>query len=401
MALTMSANSRAEVLAKCKARYQGRGKQGRGRLLDEVCALCGYERKYANKLLSGKRIPSGRRSGGPAATYGDEHRAVLKTIWLAAEQPCGKRLVGVVPVWLPHYEQQHGKLTGTIRRELLTMSAASIDRLLKPCRLQHGAKRRCGTKPGGLLKQQIAVRCGPWEVTGPGWIEADTVSHCGGSAQGDFVWSVTLTDIHTQWTETRAVWNKGAAGVLAAIADIETQLPFKLRGFDSDNGNEFINWHLYAYFKQRSEVINLTRSREYRKNDNAHVEQKNWSHVRQLTGYDRLDQPQQAVLLNRLYTELWNRFRNYFCPVMKLVSKTRDGGKIKRGYDQAQTPFQRLRHCLGARHPAIRKLTAELKALNPFTLKQQVETGLRAVWRPRTVVSARPTASLQQPFSVS
>jgi hypothetical protein len=141
-------------------------------------------------------------------------------------------------------------------------------------------------------RSQVAVRSGPWEVDGPGWLEGDTVAHGGESIGGDFVWTLTLTDIHTQWTETRAVWNKGVAGVQAAVADIEVGLPFKLLGFDSDNGSEFLNWHLHDYFKRRKEVVNFTRSREYKKNDNAHVKQKNWTHVRQLVGYQQLDQPE-------------------------------------------------------------------------------------------------------------
>jgi hypothetical protein len=282
-----------------RQRYHGRDKTGRGLLVDEACALCGYSRKHALKVLNG-RLPIGgqapvARRGGRRPRYGEAHRQVLKSIWLTAEQPCGKRLVGALALWVPAYEREYGRLARALRREVLAMSAASLDRVLKPCRVAAGARRRCGTKPGSLLKQQVAVRCGPWDVDGAGWVEGDTVAHGGGSTDGDFVWTVTLTDIHTQWTvsfggnhtppptpnevkQTRAVWNKGADGVKAAIADIETKLPFKLLGFDSDNGGEFLNWHLHAYFKERPEVVNFTRSREYKKNDNAHVERKSWGH---------------------------------------------------------------------------------------------------------------------------
>jgi hypothetical protein len=367
-----------------RERYAGRGKAGRGRLVDAVCQLCGYSRKHALKVLNGTLPVRGERNGrrgGRPRRYGAAPLAVLKVIWLAAEQPCGQRLVGALPLWLPHYQRVHGRLAPGLRRDLLAMSAASLNRLLQPCRVRYGSKRRCGTKPGGLLKQQVAVRCGPWAVTGPGWLEADTVAHCGGSLAGDLVWSVTLTDLHTQWTETRAVWNKGASGVLAAIADMERTLPFPVLGVDSDNGSEFLNWHLHDYFKQRPVPINFTRSREYQKNDNAHVEQKNWTHVRQLVGYDRLGHPEQAVRLNELYTGSWNRFRNYFCPVMKLSGKTRAGGRIKRRYDTAKTPFQRLAECLGAHHPTIRQLQTEFDQLDPFALKTQLQRQLKALWQ--------------------
>jgi hypothetical protein len=180
-----------------------------------------------------------------------------------------------------------------------------MDRLLRPCRVSLGSRGRCGTRPGTLLRQQIPIRTEHWDVSGPGWLEADTVAHCGESMAGDFCWSVTLTDVHTQWTETRAIWNRGQHAVQQRIAEIEAALPFAILGFDCDNGGEFINWHLSDYFRLRKSAVAFTRSRAYRKNDNARVEQKNWTHVRQLVGYDRLGEPAQAELLNDLYVQEW------------------------------------------------------------------------------------------------
>ena len=219
-----------------------------------------------------------------------------------------------------------GTLPEALRQDLLTISAATLDRRLKPLRVSH-PKGLGGTKPGALLKTQIPIRTHHWDETLPGFVEADTVAHCGNSLAGDFVWSLTLTDIVTGWTECRATWNKGATGVLEQIQAIEALLPFPLRGFDCDNGSEFLNHHLVRYFGNHPGQPAFTRSRPYRKNDNAHVEQKNWTHARHLFGYDRLDQPELMALMNHVYSDLWCPLQNHFCPSLKLKSKHRDGAK--------------------------------------------------------------------------
>ena len=200
----MSATSRREVVEQARGRYGGRGKAGRSRLLDEICPLCGYERKYASKLLRGRRPiagESGRRRGGSQRIYGAAEREVIKKIWLSAEQPCGKRLKAAMPLWLPFYEKRHGQLESKVKAKVLAASAATIDRLLAPCRITLGSRRRCGTRPGTLLRSQIPIRTEHWELSGPGFIEADTVAHCGESMAGEFCWSITPTDVHTQWTK--------------------------------------------------------------------------------------------------------------------------------------------------------------------------------------------------------
>jgi hypothetical protein len=197
------------------------------------------------------------------------------------------------------------------------------------------------------LRKDIPVRTEHWDVAGPGWVEADTVAHCGESMAGDFCWSLTVTDVHTQWTETRAIWNKGQHEVLRRIEEIEKTLAFPILGFDSDNGGEFLNWHLRDYFLEREKPVAFTRSRPYRKNDNARVEQKNWTHVRQLVGYGRLGDPMQAERLNELYSKEWGWFRNFFCPTMKHLRTEVEGSRKRRVYDKPQTPFERLKACAG------------------------------------------------------
>ena len=296
----MSARSRKEVLEQqARQRYAKRGREGRSRLLSEVCELRGYERKYAIKVLSGKRAivdSNGHKRGGSQAIYGVVEREVIQAIWLAAEQPCGKRLKAALSVWLSHYEERRGRLAAGLRQKVLAISPSSIDRLLAPCRVSQGARARCGTRPGTLLRKQIPVRTEHWDVS---------VAHCGESMAGEFCWSLTATDVHSQWTETRAVFNRGQHAVAKRIAEIEAALPFAILGFDTDNGGEFLNWHLVNYFLRRQRPVGFTRSRAYRKNDNARVEQKNWTHVRQLVRYVTLEDPRAAELLNELYTKEW------------------------------------------------------------------------------------------------
>ena len=197
---------------------------------------------------------------------------VLQRFWRVAEQPCGKRLVALLGLWLPHYESEHGRLKASIRKQVRQISAAQVDRLLAPSKARGRGRGRSGTKPGSLFKTQIPIRTDNWDIDRPGYLEADTVAHCGGSLKGDFVWSVTYTDIHSGWTANRAVWNKGAHGIVTATQDVEDQLPFAILGFDCDNGSEFLNHHLVNYFTNLKRKVGFTRSRPYQKNDNGHVE---------------------------------------------------------------------------------------------------------------------------------
>jgi hypothetical protein len=289
--------------------------------------------------------------------------------------------VAALALWLPHYERRNGHLDGGLRERLLAMSPASIDRLLGPCRAALGKRARCGTRPGTLLRSQIPVLVEHRDIEAPGWIEADSVAHCGGSAAGDYVWSLTFTDVLTQWTENRACFNKAQHAVCQRVAAVEAALPFPILGFDCDNGSEFLNHHLVSYFHARPRKVAFTRSRPYRKNDNARVEQKNWTHVRQLVGYGRLGDPLQAEMLDALYRELWNPWRNFFCPAMRLVEKRREGSKIRRRYDKPQTPFERLKASGKADPAKIAALQRQFDALDPFELKRQIESRLRALLR--------------------
>ena len=281
----MSCESRNEYISVQKRRYRRAGRAFKTRLLDEVCEICEYERKHAIKLLNGSLKRTGGKRGRKSEYNDPELIKALKTLWLRSGLMCSKRLKQAIPSWLMYYEKHYGALSSENRAKLLKISPASINRLLKPYKAQHQRKRNTGTKPGTLLKNQIPIRTSNEDIDRPGYLEADTVAHCGGSMSGSFIWSITYTDIKSTWTVTRAVWNKGQEGVVDQTRDVENKLPFAILGFDCDNGSEFLNHHLKRYLLNRKQPVHFTRSRAYRKNDNAHVEQKNWTHVRELLGY--------------------------------------------------------------------------------------------------------------------
>lgn len=239
---------------------------------------------------------------------------------------------------------------------------------------------RCGTRPGTLIRTQIPIRAEAWNVNQPGYLEADSVAHCGQSLAGSFIWSVTYTDIMTGWTESRAVWNKGLAGVLAQTRDVEATLPFPILGFDCDNGGEFLNYHLLRYFQKRHRPVTFTRSRPYHKDDNAHVEQKNWTHVRQLFGYDRFEEPSGVALMNDLYAHEWSWFHNFFCPSLKLVHKERIKSHWVKTYAKPVTPYQRLLQWPDLCEQKRKQLATLYQQLDPIALKATIERKLKRVF---------------------
>jgi hypothetical protein len=377
----MVLRSRREYLDAIRLRYLRSSKKGKSVILDEFCMICGYNRKYAIRMLRKKKTSSPKKRTGPRPTYSDElFLKALKRIWFATDQMCSKKLKAAIPLWLPFYELEYEPLSLEVQSKLLSISSATIDRLLKSVRALH-KKGRCGTKPGTLLKNQIPIKTHNWDVTKPGFFEADTVAHCGNSMAGDFVHSLTFTDIFSGWTENRAVWGKGSQGVLREIRDIEMTIAFPILGFDCDNGSEFLNHHLVRYFTDRPKApVLFTRSRPYRKNDNAYVEQKNWTHVRQLLGYDRFENKDLIPVINDLYKNEWSLFNNYFCPTLKLKEKQKLNSKYIKTYETPQTPYQRLAVSNDVTDLAKAKLEILYKSLNPFTLKRKIETKLKTIF---------------------
>ncbi len=367
----MVQKTKREYVEAIRSRYKKAGLEGKQRILDEFCAVCGYHRKHALRLLNRSAVAQKRKPGRPSE-YGEPERKVLEVIWLAANRPCSIRFKAAIVVWLPYYEMEHGRISDDQRRRLLRISARSLDRLMKPVRRLHGTRGRCGTRPGSLLKNQIPIKTDHADVNKPGVMEADTVAHCGNSLDGSFVWSLTLTDIFSGWTENRAVWNKGYEGVRQAIRDVEQKLPFALTGFHSDNGGEFLNHHLIRYFQERNMPVDYSRGRPYHKNDTAHVEQKNYTHVRLLLGYQRIDNEDRIPIINQLY-EAWALFNNFFSPTLKLIEKKKVGSKYIKKYDAPQTPYQRLMSSADILEPVKTWLTEIFCNINPFNLKRQID----------------------------
>jgi hypothetical protein len=369
---------RNDELERLRWRYAGRGKSGKGRLLDEFCEQHGYERKYAIKLLhAGPPPPGSGPRPGPEPKY-EPVQEVVERIWRCAEQVCGKRLAPALELWLPHYARHYGALLPTQKKLLGAISAATLDRQLA------GAKARAGgglsgTRPGTLLRHQVPIQGEVWDERRLGFLEADSVAHCGSSLAGSFIWSLTYTDLASTWTAGRAVWNKGAHGVLAQTKDVEQTLPFAILGFDFDNGGEWLNWTLIRYLQVRPNPIRVTRSRPYHSDDNAHVEQKNWMWPRQLLGYGRLEDETLLQPINALYTEAWGPLHNFFLPSMKLVAKWREGSRWVRRHDEPRTAYQRLLAHGDLKSKARRALREQYAALDPFVLAAEVERRLKPI----------------------
>jgi len=383
----MSQKSKREYLLAIWGRYQRVGRRFKSKILDEFCAVCGYARKYAIGLLNRKPRLREKRPG-PKRKY-DAVLGPLKVLWLLSDRMCSKRLKAALPIWLPFYEAAHGVLAPTVRKQLLHVSPATIDRLLKQVRARYPRKGLSGTRCGPeALKHRIPVRTDNWDIDQPGFLEADSVAHCGDSMAGEFVWSLTFTDIFSQWTENRAIWNKSAAEVVDRVREVEQKLPFPLKGFDVDNGSEFLTWHLWRYFLDRPAPVDLRRSRPYKKNDQAHVEQKNWTHVRQLLGYERIEGVQMVKRINELY-ETWGLLHNFFCPTLKLKRKTRVGSRTIRKYAKAQTPCQRLLACPHLSTERKTQLRDRLAELNPIQLKNKLEEQLKILFDQMRIRSAR------------
>jgi len=384
----MSPGARMEYLESIVVRYRKASKKQKTAILDEFCTTSGYNRKYAIYLLySFKRFtkPRPKKRGKPSKYNNHDIIEPLRRIWLAANVPCSKRLKAILPEWLGFYHKEHGSLSVCIVQLLLKVSAPTIDRILKPYRAKYKIHGRCTTKPGTLLKEHILVKTNQWDEARPGFLEADTVALCGSSLLGDFVYIIDYTDISTAWGEQRAVWGKGEADVLEQTKDVEDKLPFPLLGFDSDNGNEFLNWHLLRHFTQRKKPVQFTRSRPYHKDDNAHIEQKNWTQVRQWLGYSRFDNPKVVPMLNDLFRNEWQLYHNFFMPSVKLLEKKQVAAKTIKRYDTPKTPYQRVLESSHVRQSDKRVLKEQFETLNPFALRKAIDAQLKNIFAIRTL----------------
>lgn len=381
----MTLGAKMEYLEEIYLRYKKADhKEEKSVILNEFCENCGYHRKHAIRALNNfKRFtkPKPKKRGRKPLYDKASIKEPLERIWLTANLPCSKRLKAIIPLWLPGYAQEFGGLSIDVIKALHRMSPATIDRLFKPHRMKYKRRGRSTTKPGTLLRKQIPIKTNQWDERRPGFLEADTVAHCGDSTDGMYANTVDFVDIATCWTEQRAVWGKGERATLEQIKDVEESLPFPLLGFDADNGGEFLNYHLFRHFtKRKKRPIQFTRSRAYRKEDNAHIEQKNWTHVRQWIGYHRLDNPKVVSLLNELYKSEWKLYHNFFQPSVKLLEKKRVASKVIKRYDKPKTPYQRVLESSEVSASYKRILKERYSKLNPFRLRKAMEKKLAKIY---------------------
>jgi len=376
----MTRGSIREYVEAIRGRYVMASKAEKSKMLDEFTKVTGCHRKTAIRLLLRKNKQVTNKKRGHPKRYGPTVVEALRVAWEATDRLCSKRLQPFLPELITVL-RKHGEgniMSAEIEAQLCQISPSTIDRVLRPWRKVRGRRPFSTTKPGSLLKSSIPIRTfADWQDARPGFLEADLVAHCGDSAEGFYLNTLSTVDVASGWSECRGVWGKGQSRVRAAVHRIRQRLPFPMLGLDSDNGGEFINQHLYSYCND--EGITFTRSRSYKKNDSFHVEQKNWSIVRRLIGYDRYNSQAALEALNRIY-DLLRLYVNFFQPVMKLKHKTRNGARVHKVYDTALTPYQRLLNSGVLTEAKQQELAAVYNGLNPVLLLKQINESLERLW---------------------
>jgi hypothetical protein len=369
----MEIGAKRAYLKAVQERYIKSSKKQKTQILNEFCCNCNYNRKHAIKLLSKKSGPRPytKRVGAPRK-YSEAVSKKLAELWLIMGNPCSTTLKEALPHWLP-YDLDCDE---EIKNKLLEMGTSTIERHLRPWKKKQPKAKSTTTPP--KMKVQIPLELlRDDQRESIGYFEADTVAHCGESLSGQFAWSLTMTDVCTGWTENRASFSKSSEAVMKQMKEIENSLPFKVMGVATDNGSEFLNQNVYEFLAIRDEdPISFVRRRPYKKNDNAHVEQKNFTHVRNLFGYERLADEYLVNLMNDIYKNYWCPLKNFFTPAMKLKKKVRIGAKIKKEYDKAKTPYQRLMESGQLTLKQQADLVNKKNKLNPFKLRKEMDEKL-------------------------
>jgi hypothetical protein len=369
----MNRQVKREYLMRVRERYQKGTKEEKGRILDEMTLVLGCTRKWAIKLLAAEIPPPQAGKGRPRRYPAEILVPILYELWTRMNRVHARRLKAALPLWIDHLRDP--RITPQVKDWLLGMSPATMDRLL-----QHGRRKRgiCGTRPSKRFLKSIPIQPKDWNITKPGTVQSDTVAHTTSSLEGDFANTVTVTDIHSSWTENRAVWTKSHRHMISALSEIEDALPFPLETFKSDSGSEFMNWAVVGYYQRRQKPVQVVRGRPYRKNDNCYVEQKNFTHVRELFGYEKIDRIELVEWMNRIYRDLWNPLHNFFLPSQKLLRKNRIGSQIKKEYDDPRTPCERVLESPDISEESKNYLRSRQKSLNPVELSDQLEEELKA-----------------------
>lgn len=379
----MTQQTKKAIYFRFKDSYQASPRKEKGRIISLVSETTGEHRKQVirnfAKLLRPPKPKKPPQKRGRRTLYQSQNIvSFLLDLWKKSQFICSRRLKAAIEIWLPYYT---GKITEEEKTLLQKISASSIERILKNYRSRFFKGTRVTTKPGSLLKKHIPIHDNQWNDSRPGFMEADCVSHGGGSASGSYVYSVVLTDIATGWTEVEAVWEKGQQNVHQGIVAIENRLPFRLLGFDSDNGSEFINHHLYSYMNDRKKPVQFTRSRPYKKNDNAHVEQKNWTHVRQYLGYQRIDNKNSVDKINQVYRGDYRILLNYFIPSEKMLRKVKRADRIYKIMKPARTPVDRLIESGVLTQDKVDIHLEIRQSHNPYELIKSITEQIKQIWK--------------------
>ena len=378
----MDMHSRNEYLRVLRERYlKVRTRKEKSRILDEYCSNTGQARKYVIRKIQPGVDLRPRQRKKRQETYNGEVKAALARVWEIFDYPCGQRLKPVLQTEVERLRRLGElKISDDVALKLRGISSATIDRKLAHQReVSHLLRSRGGPKPGSILKQKIPIRLTEWDTSKVGYVEMDLVVHCGSSSLGEYINTLSTTEVSSGWWEGEAIMGKSQEYTFQALKRIRERVPFECKGLDSDNGSEFINDILYKYC--RREKLEFTRSRPGRKNDNAYIEQKNWTHVRKVLGYLRYDSPKELMIINDLYQHELRLYKNFFQPVMKLASKERIGGRVKRKYDVPQSPYQRLAGSGQVPEETKRQLEAVYLSLNPAELKRSIDAKLDKLYQ--------------------
>lgn len=404
----MNEVEKRSIMEFLRSRHRRATKKGKSVIISEGCERLSVGRKQVIRLLSPLNVGRPKKSGkGRPSKYQDaEFKAALRGVWRITRYLCGRRLREAIPYWLEAIEEEQGKFKLDVRERLLSISAPTIDRILKPYKVKKGISF---TRSGGF-RDEIPIQENIWDIKIPGFMETDTVAHCGGSMFGEFINTVTMVDIATIWTEARAAFGRGSNATLDAVKDIEHKLPFQILGYDADNGGEVLNQQLFNYFHTERIAkgippVAVTRSRAYKKNDNAHVEQRNDSIARKYLGYDRIGYKELVPLINYYYAEILCPLINHFYPCFKLADKVQIKSRTRRIYNKPMTPYARLmlsEHLSTERKEALKLAHDKLNPVKLVRLEQHVrrliDASLRKLKTGNKISNTLPTYKLWKPL---